>query len=57
MTLKKNNFWNTPYPVTIMNAFKTLLPKNGEEKKTRSPRGIRRLLVVCALVSLVLIWE
>lgn len=56
MTLKKNNFWNTPYPVTIMNAFKTLLPQNGEEKKTRSPRGVRRLLVVCALVSLILIW-
>lgn len=56
MTVKKRTFWNTPYPVSIMNAFKTLLPKNREEKKPRSPRGVRRMLGVFAAVSLILVW-
>lgn len=52
--MNKKPFWLTPYPVLIVNAYKKLLPQR--EKKERSPRGIRRLLCVLAIVSVVLIW-
>ena len=52
--MEKKPFWLTPYPELIVNAYKKLLPQR--EKKERSPRGIRRLLCVLAIVSVVLIW-
>ena len=55
---KKQNFWNTPYPVSIQNllapAWNALIGKC--EWKKRSEQGTRRLLCILSLVSLVLIF-
>lgn len=51
--MEKETFWTRPYPESILNLFKPLW-KN-RERKPRSEKGIRRLLIVLAVVAVLLI--
>lgn len=52
-TIEKETFWTRPYPDSVLNLFSPLW-KN-RERKSRSERGIRRLLLVLAAVAVVFI--